>query len=521
MTSTVRTARTQRLAGIALAATVAATTVALVPQTAEAAEAARGAALQKSVLAVSSLGDQVTLSSTLSGLLGPLGTTDVLFARPGATWEFAHPATTLQGLAAPLTLDADDPTDTLDVVRLPEGLGATLPDGTYDVTTVTSLLGLLPLTSNTVETVIRRFTVPSAPTGLTLDPAEVADRVVSWLPPASDGGQQVQEYVVRLMEGDTELRSVVVTAGEQLRVALGPLSAQVTNVYVTAVNAVGAGLPASAQTALAPPSAPTGVTAVPGNGAATVSWSGSDAGMPVTGYTVTAVPGGATCATAGTSCTVDGLVNGRAHTFTVTPRSGALQGQTSSPSAPVTPSTVPGTPASLTVAAVGHDTATLRWTAPQGDGGSPVTGYAVTVGERTFTTTSTQLPVAGLQEQTAYAVSLVARNANGTSTTPATTGFTTAAAPALAAGVAPRAERNGHRAALVRVDLTRAATVTVRVVRGRLVASRTVALGDQPTWVTVPVARRLRPLLNGRRVLLQVVAPGGAVLASRAGAVRR
>lgn len=521
MTSTVTTARTRRLAGVALAATVAATTVSLVPSTAQAAESAESAALQKSVLAVSSLGDQVTLTSVLSGLLAPLGTTDVLFSRPGATWEFAHPATTIQGLATPLTLDADDPSATLSTVRLPAGLDATLPDGTYDVTTVTSLLGLLPLTSNTVETTIRRFTVPSAPTGLTLDPGDVLERFVSWTPPAEDGGRQVQEYVVRLMEGGTELRSVVVSAGEQLRVALGDLSTRVTNVYVTAVNTVGAGLPASAQAALAPPSAPTGVAAVAGNGAATVSWTGSDAGMPVTGYTVTAVPGGATCSTAGTSCTVGGLLNGRAHTFTVTPQSSALQGQTSAPSAPVTPSTVPGTPASLTVAGVGHDTATLRWTAPQDDGGSPVTEYVVTVGGRTVTTTTTQLPVEGLQEQTAYAVSLVARNANGTSTTAATTGFTTTAAPALAASVAPRAERSGRRAALVRVDLTRAATVTVRVVRGRLVASRTLALGDQPTWVTVPVARKVRPLLNGRRVLLQVVADGGAVLASRTGTVRR
>lgn len=68
------------------------------------------------------------------------------------------------------------------------------------------------------------------------------------------------------------------------------------------------------------PDAPGGVTAVAGDGKATVSWTApsSDGGSAITSYTVTATPGGATCTTTATSCTVTGLTNGVRYTFTVT-----------------------------------------------------------------------------------------------------------------------------------------------------------------------------------------------------------
>ncbi len=73
-------------------------------------------------------------------------------------------------------------------------------------------------------------------------------------------------------------------------------------------------------------SAPTGLAAVAGNGAVTLSWTApaSNGGSAIQSYTVTGTPvgGGATVscpATApATTCTVPGLTNGLAYTFTVT-----------------------------------------------------------------------------------------------------------------------------------------------------------------------------------------------------------
>ncbi len=76
------------------------------------------------------------------------------------------------------------------------------------------------------------------------------------------------------------------------------------------VSAFDAGDACGAATA---PGAPTAVTAVAGDGQATVSWTApSNGGSPITGYTVTTSPGGATTPASGTSVLVTGLTNGTA-----------------------------------------------------------------------------------------------------------------------------------------------------------------------------------------------------------------
>ncbi len=88
------------------------------------------------------------------------------------------------------------------------------------------------------------------------------------------------------------------------------------------------------------PSAPSGVSGVAGDARVVVSWGVpvSDGGSAVTGYTVTAAPGGRTCASTGAlSCTVTGLVNGTAYTFTVTATNAVGTGPASAASAAVTP----------------------------------------------------------------------------------------------------------------------------------------------------------------------------------------
>src|SRR5450631_108621 len=91
---------------------------------------------------------------------------------------------------------------------------------------------------------------------------------------------------------------------------------------------------------LTKPGAPTDVTAIAGNGQATVSWTpGSDGRSAITGYTVTASPGGQFATTTGaTHATVTGLTNGTAYTFTVTATNAKGASVASPASTAVTPS---------------------------------------------------------------------------------------------------------------------------------------------------------------------------------------
>ena len=89
------------------------------------------------------------------------------------------------------------------------------------------------------------------------------------------------------------------------------------------------------------PGPPTNVTAVAGDGKATVSWSApaADGGSPITQYTVTSSPGGLTAVVDGSTLTamVTGLTNGVSHTFTVTATNAAGTSASSTPSNAVTP----------------------------------------------------------------------------------------------------------------------------------------------------------------------------------------
>ena len=168
-----------------------------------------------------------------------------------------------------------------------------------------------------------------------------------------------------------------------------------------------------------PPGAPTGVSAAPGNGQATVSWSApaSNGGGPVTLYTVTGSPGGRTCVTSGTSsCTVTGLANGTAYNFTVVASNVAGPGPSSAASNPVTPARPPDAPTAVS-ATGGNGRATVSWTAPVSNGGATVTGYRVTGspgGQTCVTSGTSSCVVTGLANGTGYTFTVVASNAIGT-----------------------------------------------------------------------------------------------------------
>jgi hypothetical protein len=89
------------------------------------------------------------------------------------------------------------------------------------------------------------------------------------------------------------------------------------------------------------PGAATSINATVTSGQAVVTWSAPTftGGLPITGYVVTASPGGQTCTwTSGPlTCTITGLANGTAYTFSVVASNAMGSGSGSSPTSPVTP----------------------------------------------------------------------------------------------------------------------------------------------------------------------------------------
>ncbi len=96
----------------------------------------------------------------------------------------------------------------------------------------------------------------------------------------------------------------------------------------------------------APPGPPTSPAATALDAAAYVEWvaPANDGGGAIDSYTVAAAPGGKTCSTtSGLFCTVKGLDNGTAYTFSVVAKNESGPGTTSAASAAVTPvQSIPG-----------------------------------------------------------------------------------------------------------------------------------------------------------------------------------
>ena len=202
---------------------------------------------------------------------------------------------------------------------------------------------------------------------------------------------------------------------------------------------------------LAGPQAPTGVTAVPGDTTATVSWTqpGSLDGGTLTGYTATATPGGAACTTTGaTTCTITGLADGTTYTVTVEARttvgdSGASTPATVTPvrtgrpvfTSPAAVTAAYGARFAFTVTATGSPAPRITYTGPL----PPGVRFAEESGGRAAITGTPGHTAAG-----PYRLTLKATNSAGTATQAFTLTITrppVLAAPAAATATTGRAFR--------------------------------------------------------------------------------
>jgi uncharacterized protein (TIGR02145 family) len=258
-------------------------------------------------------------------------------------------------------------------------------------------------------------TGPGAPTIGTAT-AGNAQAIVTFTPPASDGGSAITGYTVTSNPGN------ITGLGSTSPITVTGLTNGTAYTFsVVATNANGNSSPSSASNSVTPstiPGAPTIGAATAGNAQATVAFTApaSNGGSAITGYTVTSSPGNITKTGSVSPITVTGLTNGTAYTFTVIATNVNGNSLPSSASNSVTPSSVPGAP-TIGTATGGNAQATVTFTAPASNGGSTITGYTVTSnpGNITGTGSASPITVTGLTNGTAYTFTVTATNAIGNS----------------------------------------------------------------------------------------------------------
>ncbi len=265
-------------------------------------------------------------------------------------------------------------------------------------------------------------TVPDPPTAVSAIPGN-AQATVSFIAPLFDGGSTINSYTVTSSPGN------ISNTGNASPILVTGLTNGVQYTFtVIATNAVGPSIASDPSLPVTPvtiPNAPTGVTAVPGNSQATISFISPafDGGTPITSYTATSSPGSFTGTSSGSPIVVTGLTNGLSYTFTVVATNIVGPSLPSSSSNSVTLSTEPGQPINLASSVLGSSIG-LSWSAPISDGGSAITDYVIEYQLTTGGTwavfadginTSTTATVVGLSNGTSYDFRVKAVNIIGQS----------------------------------------------------------------------------------------------------------
>jgi hypothetical protein len=337
------------------------------------------------------------------------------------------------GPAVTLSSDtAQKPTFTAPVVRQSDG-----PQTLTFTLVVSDGFGSSEAATTTV-TVNPVAEAPYAPTSVTA--ARGNAQVTVTFTPGIDGGSPVIVYLVSCTssDGGVAKNGFSGTGGVTFT---GLTNGKTYTCKVAGVNAIGTGPTTSSAPFIpsAPPSPPTGVSAVTGNGSASVSFTpGATGGEPFVLYIAqcNSSDGGATsqALVGGSPGTVNGLTNGKTYTCKV------QAGHALGTSAFSTPSGgfvvgVPG-PTGAPTALPGSGQANLSWAAPSTNNGSAVTGYVVTPyrgttaqAPRTFASTATSQAITGLANGSTYSFTVAAVNARGTAIASAKSATVTVGTP--------------------------------------------------------------------------------------------
>lgn len=133
-------------------------------------------------------------------------------------------------------------------------------------------------------------------------------------------------------------------------------------------------------------------------------------GTPISNY-VARYSGGQQSCGAAPSCTVTGLTNGRAYTFTVVAQNAIGDSPASAPSKPATPDAVPTAVQGFAFSDPQDGRVTLRWQTPRGDF-SGVQKYKIVGGPKSeVTVTGNSYPLTGMTNSSVYGLRIAARNA--------------------------------------------------------------------------------------------------------------
>jgi uncharacterized repeat protein (TIGR02543 family) len=258
---------------------------------------------------------------------------------------------------------------------------------------------------------------PDAPTSLTVVAGDTST-VVSWTPPAYDGGSPIISYLITASNGAT---CTAIAPATSCKIT-GLTNGTSYTFTAQAINAIGTGVASVQSPAAVPaglPTPPTSISATIGDGQVTLTFSGAgNNGSAITTYTVIAEPGGFTGSSSASPVTVLGLSNGTEYTFRVIATNGVGDSESSTVSVSATPATVPGAPTSISATA-DNASATVFFTAPSSNGGAPITGYTVTSSPGGATCSApanaTSCVVTGLSNGTAYTFTVAANNGAGSS----------------------------------------------------------------------------------------------------------